>query len=669
MSGLFHRIPTSLDLNGPKLSFVDQPVGAATSVALGEVSFVGVATATFPEDQQSRNENSGYIAYRWYKNGQLLTDSGNVTGSATTTLTLSELTSPDDGTSVFVRVDYVPDATTGNAYNEPLDSDNATVTVFPTFEIINQPQSLTVVENTQAVYSVDAVTSNNTESKLSYQWSINGYPLFDNGSTIIGSQTKELNIIRTAPALEKVFCTITHPTAQPGILTTTESNLDITPARVVLNYERFGAGSDGGMLNGSRNLVAGGQLSFRADENRDARTIVVYPSEKDIDVKITMGAAAGADRGNYRGGNGGMSVFKMRMLKDTEYLIKLGVNSFQGGGPKGGNNGGGGLAVLYRKASVVAVCGGGGGAGINGRGGDGGGLQIAGEDGRGRNHGIGGEFFSVDNLGVAGYTQSGRTAYNQFDSESSDGGKLGACTLGEYWHIQGKTPCEDVGNVKFHSAIGVINDETAVLSRGYKSGQGFRNNGGAASGNQGGGGSGARGGSGSIGDGGGGGGASGYASSEIELLNSSEMPGGTQLGGNNDVAFITFESFVESPDNNYSPNIPPATGSPISQERTVIWNIIRNTVDENIIVFTKESGDGPPSITWGPNGENLTSQISRGAIYVYSSSTFSDGHLLNTRLVGNTLQLVNNSNNNFNDLTITPSDGRFTSDSRWVADW
>ena len=93
-----------------------------------------------------------------------------------------------------------------------------------------------------------------------------------------------------------------------------------------------------------------------------------------------------------------------------------------------------------------------------------------------------------------------------------------------------KTPCEDVGNVRFYSTGGVVNNQTAILSRGYKSGQGFRNNGGAASSNQGGGGSGARGGSGSLGDGGGGGGASGYASSEVELLNSSEMPGGTQLG-------------------------------------------------------------------------------------------------------------------------------------------
>ena len=674
MSGLFHRIPTSLDLNGPELSFIHQPVGAATSVDSGTVSFVGIATAIFPEDQQSRNENSGHIAYRWYRNGELLTDSVNVTGAATTTLTLSGLENPDDnGINVFVRADYVPSAyesgSTGNAYNEPLDSNTAIVTVFPTFEITNQPQSLTVVENTQAVYTVDALTSNDTELKLSYQWSLNGNPLSDNGSTIIGSQTKELKIIRSTPALEKVFCTVSHTTAQPGILTTTEANLDITPARVVLNYERFGAGAGGNVLVGSRNLVAGGHLSFRADANVKSRTIVVYPPEKDVDVKITMGAAAGADRGNYRGGNGGMSVFKMRMLKDTEYLIKLGVNSFQGGGPKGGKNGGGGLVVLYRKASVVAVCGGGGGAGTNGRGGDGGGLQIAGEDGKGRNHGIGGEFFSVDNLGVGGYTQAGRTAFNQFDGGSPGGGKLGGCTLGKYWHIQGKTPCEDVGNVRFYSAGGVVNNQTAILSRGYKSGQGFRNNGGAASGNQGGGGSGARGGSGSLGDGGGGGGASGYASSEVELLNSSEMPGGTQLGGNDDVAFITFEAFIESSDNNYPPNIPPATGAPMSRERTVTWNISRSTTDENSITFVKESGIGPSSITWGPNGENLTSQISRDAVYVFSKSTFSGGRGLNRRLVGNTLQIDDIGDNDFNDLTITPSHGRFVSDSRWIADW
>ncbi len=141
----------------------------------------------------------------------------------------------DDGTNVFVRVDYVPSAyesgTTGNAYNEPLDSNTATVTVFPTFEITNQPENLTVVQNTPAVFSVDATTSNGSESKLTYQWSLDGQPLTDDGVSIIGSQSKELRITRSIAALERVFVQFLIPTAQPGILTTTEAKLDITPSK------------------------------------------------------------------------------------------------------------------------------------------------------------------------------------------------------------------------------------------------------------------------------------------------------------------------------------------------------------------------------------------------------------------------------------------------------
>ena len=241
--------------------------------------------------------------------------------------------------------------------------------------------------------------------------------------------------------------------------------------------------------------------------------------------------------------------------------------------------------------------------------------------------------------------------------------------MGKYWHIQGKTPCEDVGNVRFYSAGGVPDNQTSILIRGYKSGQGFRNNGGAASGNQGGGGAGARGGSGALGDGAGGGGASGYASSEIELLNSLELPGGTELGGNDDVAFVTLEAFITSSDNNYPPYIPPASGAPMSRERTVTWNVSRSTGNENNVTFTKESGIGPASVTWGPNSASLTSQISKDAVYVFSSSSSSTGQELSRRLDGNTLKIEDGGDNDFDDLTITPSDGRFTSDSRWVADW
>ena len=47
----------------------------------------------------------------------------------------------------------------------------------------------------------------------------------------------------------------------------------------------------------------------------------------------------------------------MTLKQNTEYTVKLGINSYQGGGPRGGIHGGGGLAVIYEKARVIAVCG------------------------------------------------------------------------------------------------------------------------------------------------------------------------------------------------------------------------------------------------------------------------------------------------------------------------
>ena len=64
---LFPDVNTTLDLNGPELSFTTQPVGVATSVASGIATFTGIATATFPSNQSTRSTNTGSIAYQWYK--------------------------------------------------------------------------------------------------------------------------------------------------------------------------------------------------------------------------------------------------------------------------------------------------------------------------------------------------------------------------------------------------------------------------------------------------------------------------------------------------------------------------------------------------------------------------------------------------------------------------
>ena len=152
-------------------------------------------------------------------------------------------------------------------------------------------------------------------------------------------------------------------------------NQDVASARTFIQWEKIGNGTR--QEQGSKDLATAGPLSERARANINARILQIWSPEKDIDVKVTLGAAAGDSKNSNRGGEGGISVFKMTLKQNTEYTVKLGINYFQGGGPRGGINGGGGLAVIYEKARVLAVCGGGGGAGSNGRGGDGGGCNVA----------------------------------------------------------------------------------------------------------------------------------------------------------------------------------------------------------------------------------------------------------------------------------------------------
>ena len=666
---IFPDINTTLDLNGPELSFTTQPVGVATSVASGIATFIGIATATFPSNQSTRSTNTGSIAYQWYKNNSALSDGDNVTGSGTTTLTLSGLTNPgDDQSSVFLAADYVPSAyesgLTPNAFNEPVNSDVGITTIFPTVSITTQPEDSEVVEDVDTTFSVVVSTSDNTNSSLSYNWYLNGSSLSDS-SLVSGSKTDTLTIKREEPALNRVYCEVSHPTAQPGIVTSTEAKLDVFSARALINYEKFGNGEL--YETGSRDIGASGGFTFPAVAERAARIIILWSSEKDVDVKITMGGCNGDSRNGNRGGEGGLSVFKMTMKQDFEYVVKLGVTDSRGGGARGGNLGGGGLAVIYEKAKVLAVCGGGGGAGTNGRGGDGGGVNVVGENAPGTG-GFGGAYIGVGELPPRGETQAGRTGDADFDNDSSGGGRLSGCTIGLYYAGQGLAPCDDISTEKvpFRTNIGGIYSNT-LLFRGYKSGQGHRNNGGAGSGNGGGGGAGARGGTGTSNNGGGG--ASGYQSGQIELLPSSVLPTGTRQGGNAANAFFSIERYVATDDQ--VPLLPDNTGG----ERTVTFAVTRQAGDSNTVTFTKQSGTGPSSITFGPNGNNVTAQIGQGAVYARTSSTNSGPGSLAFRLSGNTLELDDRqgagSDDNFTDLTITPfpNSGTFTSDSRYEANW
>ena len=162
MENIYQRnLPTDLELNGPFISFAEQPVGTGDTVT-GSVTLSGIATVSWGSTEPS---SIGTISYQWYEDGiGALSDSATVTGSATTTLTISDLRSPqDNGRQFYLEADY--NATdeyqtalkgTGNAPNEPKKSNTVGITVEPLIEIVAQPSTLVTVKNTTKTFTVDA---------------------------------------------------------------------------------------------------------------------------------------------------------------------------------------------------------------------------------------------------------------------------------------------------------------------------------------------------------------------------------------------------------------------------------------------------------------------------------------------------------------------------------
>ena len=568
---LFRLVPTGLDLNGPDLSFTTNPVGVATSTA-GIATFTGIATATFSTvgDVANSVNNLGIITYRWWRVGVgSLTDgttsAGNtISGAGSTVLTVSSLSNDVNQGEYYLQADYVPESIsgvtsvslggyfTGNATNEPLNSGIGTLTVFPVITIVTQPEEATIATGVTHTFSLYATATDGTNTDLSYEWQQDGIAL-SNSSTVAGSATTQLSISSTTLGVTTMRCKVSHPTANPSPVYTDVVEYDVTTARNIIKYECFSENSTSLNSSGTHDL-ADGNLSFRADTSASTRSITIYPSETNSEVKITMGGSRGDEQYGRRRGHGGISVFKITLLKDTEYTIKLGVPYSANLAPQGGNPGGGGSAVLYRKANVIAVCGGGGGAGQYGRGGDGGGVGLAGEGGQGINGGGGGAQISTGQMGTNGsYATSGtsETSAVNFNNNNNEGGYLTKCTQGDYYADEGYAPCQDLGNVQARTYDGDIIIGSATIDRGYKAGFGYRENGGnGVNSKSGGGGAGARGGVGpSLGGNAGGGGGSGYSNGEITLLTSTTLLSGTRVGGNDDTAFIVIESTDEASDN------------------------------------------------------------------------------------------------------------------------
>lgn len=358
-------------------------------------------------------------------------------------------------------------------------------------------------------------------------------------TTISGAQTKRLTLSTDAVGKQNVKCLITHPTAalnydqvnnpssanasggvlNNGLVTpeaTFEAISAVNAQRSILNYEVVNDNNASRYVSGSQNLFLNDQ-AFATSTTTPTDTFTIFAPEEDIAVLILLQGSAGQGFNGNSGGEGGRCTFTHTLLKNVEYTLKLGATVE----PTGSFGRGGAGAFFYEKGRLLVACGGGGASGyFGGDGGAGGGAGVSGGSGGGSAGGNGGVRFFDGQMPASGELPDGR-----------NGGKVEACTTGNYWNSS-FSPCSDIGNEKFFTAGGQDVTNSTEIQRGYKADSsdqaGFRHNGGNSNSAGpdgffvGGGGAGARGGDAARNNSSGGGGAGGYTDGTVTIISTSQ---------------------------------------------------------------------------------------------------------------------------------------------------
>ena len=621
---IWNHVPTTLDLNGPSLSFTTQPTGVTTTIGLN-VSFTGIATVTFP----AGTAIEGNISYQWYNStdGSVVTDgtrtnsAGGITtfsGAETTTLSIQNAQNAEDhNDQYYLNADFKPvgywrpgnESPNPNAINDTLDSDTVTLKVPSTLSIVLQPlANLDASTALFATFNTNAtLTDPSLNSLIEYQWKLNGSALSDDDNTV-GANTKTLKIKRDAATYD-IECQVSHPDALPSPITTNKvAYIPSIKEATIYSQHVYSHATAPRVSTKEANLNLGAfNVSPRSSIPGLAAASTLnflYSTDKDIDLLLEIAAAGGSSYNNNRAGKGGWGVFKLSMKKNVEYLIKLGPNdgSFAPwggkilGSPTRGAIGGGG-SFFYRQNRSIVVLGAGGGAGENAIGGDGGGANQDGLDGGGRYGGNGGDGPPVGRGGGG-------------SSQRAQKGEATAACISSFtydaFRNEGLSDCEAYSPttlVEFKSSRNCPGHScpvpnTALLYRGFRQGGASRQNGGwGLNGAGGGGGGGADGGDGAISNGDGGGGGSGYADAgEVDVL-------ATRTGVNSGNGYMRISLYDANAPLPTPPEVTPATYD------SILWNDSRDEGykygDDSSVGGSNQSVDG--TILYGPGASSIVS--------------------------------------------------------------
>jgi hypothetical protein len=441
----------------PVIRITSQPSNA--SATFNKCTGSG-GSVTFSVGATVDNPTSATLSYQWFLNGSALANSTDVSGVTGTTLTLKVLENQGGNNTVFVRVSYSGAST--------IQSNNAnyTVNVIEPRPIITQtlgdPLDRTIFVGETATFNIRASASDGRA--LNYQWTNNGRP-FVNGTntsafpfgTISGATTPTLTYTPSSTsAAGIIYAIITDPSSNctasnsPFQSEAASFNVNNVPTKFIRFAQR----------NANTTSLSYGEVDLNRFTFVSSIDYEFFAPFEDIQVDIKMEAAAGANNGSFRGGEGGQSIVRLTLRRNTEYVIRT---------PQSDR----GACFLYEQGRLIAVVGGGGRAGANGNGGRGGGCNSAGESGSGSGGGRGGSRSAA----LPGYFPGGDKYIE--NTSSIFGGLVSSCTIGNSWWETRFAACSVYGN----SALDINGNPisgSASISRGFKEGLAHRNNGGFA---------------------------------------------------------------------------------------------------------------------------------------------------------------------------------------------
>lgn len=390
---------TTLDLNGPILSFTTNPVGVATTSS-GSVTLTGIATATFPTQTPANPAvATGSISYRWYEVGVgALSDGTNIAGSATTSLTLTNLTSPTSNQRKFyLSADYIPSAyqsstpvtvgtarSTGNAINEPINSGVGTVTVYPLLEIIGQPSNRNVLINNNTTFTVNAGLTDPlfNDGLTTYQWYLNGVAINDGTIDTSSSTTNIINDI--------YYYSDSANFSSDGNITLPATSYDVVVT--IGGAAGAGGGSDAGGPGGGGGDARVGRFNLPG-------------GARNLNFRIgRRGGGGGSGTSCCHGGGGSSSIAPGGRGGNTG-----------GSGWSGGGGGGGGASGVVQDGLLLMVAAGGGGGG-------GGSWNVGGFGGNTYSPGISGDPYGFEATTSTINTSSGSSGADKGGDGGGGGG-------------------------------------------------------------------------------------------------------------------------------------------------------------------------------------------------------------------------------------------------------